>query len=240
MPLHNQNMLSRLVLLGAVLASLASSAQALPLIGDASIGSGTVNFSASGSDLTVTQTTDSSIINWSSFSLGTSESLTFLQPLTSSLTLLRLTSSSPIPVSGTISSFGGLYIVATSGLLIDTLTINAYSLWLTTSDISDADFLAGSYNFDSGSGGGTIDVTGTLTLNGGTTGGSINLSGGGSVGGSGGTSGGGIVVGGGSIDLTGGSGGGTITLNDVPEPASYTLLLAALGILAVTSMRRIA
>lgn len=225
MPLRNQNMLSRLALLGAILASLASSAQALPLTSDAVVASGTANFSASGSDLTVTQTTDSSIINWSSFSLGTGESLTILQPLSSSLTLLRLTGSSPIPVSGAISSYGGLYIVAASGLLIDTLTINAYSLWLTTSDISDADFLAGNYNFGSGSGSGTIDVTGTLTLNGGTSGGIYD---------------GGIVVGGGSIDLTGGSGGGTITLNDVPEPASYTLLLAALGILAVTSMRRIA
>ncbi len=210
-------------------------AQALPYVGDASVVSGQVDFSAVGNSLTANQGSTNAIINWNAFSLGANESLSFLQSASAATTLLRFTGSGPINIGGNLTSLGSLFIVAPGGIVLDgSLTVSGAALWLSTTDISDANFLAGIYDFG-GSGGGTITIGG---------GGSINLIGGGSgsdysaiallpkqtrpginydftyI----------IVDPPTPIDV------GLITL--IPEPETYGLVLAGLALLFATARRR--
>lgn len=244
----------------AALSFISSSAQALPSVSDASVSFGSVTFTSSGNDITITQASNASIINWSSFALNSGESLTFQQQTSSDTTLLRITGSNPLVFSGTLTSIGGIFLVAEDGLA-GNMVINASKLWISNANISNDDFINGNYGYpintglniiaggvgsggggsairgNGSSGGGSLDLAG----GGGSVGGNLDLVGGGGSGGSIGSGTGGIVViGGGNLVLTGagGSGGGTnISVLSVAEPETYALLMSGLALLGAVANR---
>lgn len=231
----------------AMLALVPTSVHALPSPSDASVVSGSANFATVSDNMTITQSTSASIINWSSFAINAGESLTFLQPSPSNTTLLRITGTGPTAIFGSLTSFGGLFIVAEAGLVLGGYSsIEAPTIWLSTTNISDVDFLAGNYGIldarsASGTGDGSIiiDTGATITANGG----SLSLYGGTIGGGNGMIAPGGAIIlnGGGTIAGSGsGSGwyGGTIQIHAIPEPATYSLMLASLVLLGATTRRR--
>ena len=82
---------SVLVAFGA-LPAYALDPAALPTGGQVAAGSATI--SQSGARMDVNQATQKAIINWSSFNIGSSASVNFAQPSSSSVVLNRVTSSS--------------------------------------------------------------------------------------------------------------------------------------------------
>lgn len=176
--------LFRLLSACTAFALAATSAQALPV--PANVSNGSVSFATNGSELTVTST-PGSIIEWSAFSVGVGETVTFVQAAESSTTLIRVLTDSPLNISGNLTSNGGLFFVSPGGFY-GSGTLQAPLLWLLDPNISDADFLAGNY--------GSPPPSGILIL----------------------------------------SGGGISNLN-VPEPATYAMMLVALVALGAARRR---
>jgi len=116
-----------------------------------SVVGGAANISGLGtSNVTVTSTTNSAIINWNTFNVGTGESVRFNEPSSSSVVLNRVTGGlGPSEILGTITSNGRVFIINRDGILFGAgAVINTAGFLASTSDIANADFMAGKYNFN--------------------------------------------------------------------------------------------
>lgn len=205
------------------------------------VAGGSATISASGSSMTVNSSSNNTIINWTGFSVGASESVRFNQPSTSSSVLNRVTGPDGSSIAGSLSSNGHIFLVNPNGVVIAPgAQIDVASLTVSTFDVSDSSFLSGNPVF-SGSGAGTITVIGgglptggvitsggaTLntnnTINVTTSGGTINWT-------SFGVGAGGSI---GSVTATGGAaGGGTVLLratSGLPTPSQLQGALVTAG-----------
>ena len=99
--------------------------------------------------LTVTQSTDKAIINWQTFNIGNGETTQFVQPSSSSVTLNRVTGGlGPSDIEGALKANGNVFVINPDGILFGpNSVVDVGSLVATTSDIADADFMAGTYAF---------------------------------------------------------------------------------------------
>lgn len=153
------------VALAAGVMALSSAAEAGPHGGV--VTAGAAGIAQSGPVTTVTQTTGRAVINWQSFSTSPSETVDFVQPSTSSVTLNRVVGSERSVLEGTLDATGKVFLLNSSGVLmtrgakVDTAGFVASSLGL-----SDQDFLAGKYAFQ-GTGPGAVANEGTLSAPGG-------------------------------------------------------------------------
>jgi filamentous hemagglutinin family protein len=101
------------------------------------------------SPVTVTQQTNSAIINWNTFNIGTLEKTNIFQPSASSVELDRVTGGlGPSQVLGSLWSNGRVFLVNPDGILFGPgAKIDTGSFLATTHDIANSDFMAGRYNF---------------------------------------------------------------------------------------------
>ena len=123
--------------------ALVGAQTALPSRGTVASGAATIN-PASNNALSITQTSQRAIINWNSFSVGASNSVTFTQPDASAAILNRVTGSTPSTIAGTLSSNGQVYLVNPNGIAITpggTVTVGG-GFVASTHDIGDAEFNA--------------------------------------------------------------------------------------------------
>jgi filamentous hemagglutinin family protein len=126
-------------------------AQNLPTGGQVVSGQATIN--QSGSAMTINQSSDRMIANWQSFSIGAGNSVTFNQPGASSVALNRVVGQDPSKILGSLSANGQVFLVNPNGIAIGkTGSVQTGGFVASTLGISNADFLAGRYNF-TGSGG---------------------------------------------------------------------------------------
>jgi filamentous hemagglutinin family protein len=148
----------------------------LPKGGTVAAGSATVR-NSSGNGLTITQTTSNAIINWNSFSVGQSNSVTINQPNSSSALLNRVTGSTPSSIAGTISANGSVMLVNPNGIAITpTGTVKVGGGFIGSSlDISNADFQAGNLTFRAPGAPASVSNAGTISA---ASGGSVALLGG--------------------------------------------------------------
>jgi filamentous hemagglutinin family protein len=131
-----------------LLASLGSTSLALPANGVVTNGSAAISSNAA-SSLTITQTSASATINWQSFNIGTSESVRFVQPSSSSVALNRVLGSDPSQILGNLSANGQVFLVNPNGILFGKgASVNVGGLVASTLGIADTDFLAGRYRFE--------------------------------------------------------------------------------------------
>src|SRR4029453_9080400 len=102
------------------------------------------------SSVTINQTSNRAIINWQHFNIGTGEKAQFIQPSSSSVALNRITGSQdPTVIQGELTANGQIFIVNPNGILFGAgAVVNTAGLLATTSDISNANFMAGKYKFD--------------------------------------------------------------------------------------------
>ena len=108
---------------------------------------GTVTIKVNGGDTTVTQTSSRAVIDWNSFNVGATESVTFTVP-NNGATLNRVSGLSTI--SGTVTSNGALYFVSPNGMVFEaTSKVSVNSLVVSTADISNANFMASTNNLNS-------------------------------------------------------------------------------------------
>jgi filamentous hemagglutinin family protein len=106
-------------------------------------GQGTAN-------VVVNQTSQSAVINWNTFNIGAGETTRINMPSASSVELDRVTGGlGPSQILGSLSSNGQVFLVNPDGFLFGAgARINVGGLLATTNDISNADFMAGKYNFN--------------------------------------------------------------------------------------------
>jgi filamentous hemagglutinin family protein len=131
----------------AVLASLPADAD--PYGGTVVGGSATI-LGQGTSSVTINQSSQNAIINWATFNIGRGETTTFNQPGSSSIALNRVIGGlGPSFIDGTLTANGHVFIVNGDGILFGpNSSINTAGFLATTSNIRDADFMAGKYNFN--------------------------------------------------------------------------------------------
>src|ERR1700742_3519226 len=81
------------------------------------LGAGNASLATSGSQMTVTQTSQSALLNWSSFNIGAGSTVTFAQPGTSSLAINRIFQANPAQIFGSLKSNGVIYLLNQNGIL---------------------------------------------------------------------------------------------------------------------------
>ncbi|NTV95388.1 MAG: filamentous hemagglutinin N-terminal domain-containing protein, partial [Thiobacillus sp.] len=173
-------------LLAMMLAAASGPALALPTDGQVVAGGVGID-QTTDTSLTITQTTDKGIINWRGYSVYENETVTYLQPSTSSVTLNRVTGGDASEILGHIVANGQIFLINPNGVLFGAnAQLDVGGMVASTLDISNEDFLAGRYVFQNGGNTGsvvnqgklngkyvallgtTVSNSGTITANGGT------------------------------------------------------------------------
>lgn len=134
----------------------------LPTGGTVASGSATIDDTSVANLMTITQASANAIINWSDFSVAYGNTVNFLG---GTATLNRVTTSNPSVIAGTVTGDHALFFINPNGI-INTGSITAPTLVLSTLAMSDANFNAGTYSFTGGNSGGRIINYGLLGDNG--------------------------------------------------------------------------
>lgn len=129
-----------------------ASVHALPVGGV--VAAGGASITGSTSTTTITQSTANVVINWQSFSIGTGQTVQFVQPGNSSVALNRVLGADPSSIMGSLTSNGKVFLLNPNGILFGSgASVNVGGLVASTLSLTDADFMAGTYAFtDAGSG----------------------------------------------------------------------------------------
>ncbi|MBW5807765.1 filamentous hemagglutinin N-terminal domain-containing protein [Burkholderia sp. COPS] len=163
----------RLLAAGVSLLGLAAtSAYALPTGGAVASGKADIATSADGKTMSINQHTDKLITNWQDFSVAGGERVSFQQPDVKSIALNRVIGTNGSQIHGQIDANGKVFVVNPNGVVFGAgAQVNVGGLVASTKDISDKDFLAGTYRF-SGTSGQSVENAGTIAA---TEGGSVAL-----------------------------------------------------------------
>lgn len=109
---------------------------------------GSASIAQNGSVTNITQTTGKAAINWQNFSIGTAETVNFIQPSVNAVTLNRVVGNEKSIIDGALNANGQVFILNSNGLLFSkNASINTAGLVATTMNLSDTDFMNGNYNF---------------------------------------------------------------------------------------------
>ncbi|MBV8123618.1 MAG: filamentous hemagglutinin N-terminal domain-containing protein, partial [Paucibacter sp.] len=136
-------------------------ANALPSNGVLSAGAASIG--VSGNVMTVNQSSQNAIINWTSFDIGGSATVNFLQPNASAAALNRVLSANPTQIYGELNANGRVFIVNPQGVVVGQgAQVNVGSLLSSSLDITDSDFLAGNYKFQGGASLGPVGNAGSI------------------------------------------------------------------------------
>jgi filamentous hemagglutinin family protein len=136
--------------LASVAVLAASPAGANPLGGNVVGGTAAIQGQGS-SSVTINQSSQNAIINWSTFNIGRGETTTFNQTMGSSSVALNrvIGGQGPSFLDGTLTANGRVFIVNGDGILFGpNSSINTSGFLATTHDIRNEDFMAGKYNFN--------------------------------------------------------------------------------------------
>src|ERR1700704_1052504 len=115
----------------------------------ASVAAGQASVGApSETSLLITQSSQKALINWRSFSIGSGANVTFQQPNAAAILLNRVVGTDASTINGDVFANGQVWLINGNGILFGRGShIDVGGLIATTSDIRDADFLAGKYDF---------------------------------------------------------------------------------------------
>ena len=131
----------------------ATPAQASPAGGDVVAGQASISGDASG-NVTVTQTTDRAVINWDSFSVAKNETVVFRQPGTQSVIANRVIGADPSSILGSIQANGRVILINRNGVVFGKdSNVDAAGLVVSTHDLDQSAFMAGSSNIRFNDGG---------------------------------------------------------------------------------------
>jgi filamentous hemagglutinin family protein len=143
-----------LMLSGAVLASAAAGLAMAGLAlagpnGGTVVGGGATIQGQGSAAVTINQSSQNAIINWSTFNIGKGETTTFNQPNSTSIALNRVIGGQgPSYLDGTLTANGRVFVVNGDGIVFGPhSSINTAGFLATTNDIRNDDFMAGKYKF---------------------------------------------------------------------------------------------
>ena len=112
--------------------------------------SGDISVSSSQNSMTITQSSEQSIIEWTSFDIGAQNSVTFNQPSINASALNRVVSGNPTTLAGALNANGKVFVVNENGVYFTpTATINAHSFAASTLSLSNENFLNNIFSFSS-------------------------------------------------------------------------------------------
>ncbi len=145
---HHRSWLTRLLATTALSAVAAiPSTHANPLGGQVASGGGTI-VQAAPNRVVVNQTTEDLVLNWQSFNIGAGEQVQFQQPNAAAIALNRIAGGDPSTIAGELTANGQVWLVNPNGVFFTkSATVNVAGLVATTSNITNANFMAGTYAF---------------------------------------------------------------------------------------------
>src|SRR4051812_38187753 len=148
-----------------VMLAFGSQAWALPTGGVVSAGSASI--ASTPGSTTITQTSQNAALNWTGFSIGAGESVRFNQPNAASVALNRVLGPDPSSILGSLSANGRVFLLNPNGILFGQgAQVNVGGLVASTLNLSDADFMAGHYNF-AGTSNASVTNQGSINADGG-------------------------------------------------------------------------
>ncbi len=122
-------------------------AQAAPVGGNIVGGSGSIN--TNGLNTTIRQNTQSQVINWNSYNVKANETVNYLQPNASAISLNRILGNNASQIFGQINANGQVVLVNPNGIFFgNTASVNVGGLIASGLDISPSDFMNGDYFFN--------------------------------------------------------------------------------------------
>ena len=128
---------------------------------DGRVESGSADIDVVGDSTTIT-TGHKTIMSWSSFDIGSNESVEFVMPGSSSRVLNRINSATPTVIDGALTANGQVYLVNQSGIVFGAdSVVNVGALYAAAGNISDADFMSGADRFTGLSG--TVENRGAIS-----------------------------------------------------------------------------
>lgn len=137
-------------------------ASALPTGGQVTAGSASISTPSAGA-MRIDQATDRTIINWQIFSIGSAASVRFVQPSSSSVALNRVVGANPSEIFGRLTANGQVFLTNPNGVLFAPgASVEVGGLFASTLSISDPDFLAGRYVFQSNGTAGSVVNRGSI------------------------------------------------------------------------------
>lgn len=161
---HNVMVRYGCALLSAVLTFLPVLSYAGPAGGSVQSGNITISQPNSASTL-IQQSSHKGIINWQDFSIGAGESVQFQLPSAQAKTLNRVVGHNVSDIQGALSSNGQLYLVNPNGVIFGAGSkIDAAGLLVTTSHVSDEDFLDNFLNLQQAPDGSAIVNNGDISI----------------------------------------------------------------------------
>jgi filamentous hemagglutinin family protein len=127
---------------------------------------GTAAISATSTDTVISQTSERAAITWQSFDVGSHQSVTFQQPSSSAIALVRVLGPNPSEIAGRITSNGQVVIVNASGTAIaQGAILNDQSLVISSANVSTLNFMSGNLVFDQpGKPNASVKVQGAITV----------------------------------------------------------------------------
>jgi filamentous hemagglutinin family protein len=138
----------------------------------ATVVAGSASFSGTASSMTVNTGSQRTVINYNTFNVGAGNSVHFNQPSSNSATLNRVISTEGSVILGSVSSNGQIFLVNPNGIYVGPAgSFSGSSIYLSTGNISNADFLGGNIRFDPPPVGkvirfsGSIDATDVIRFN---------------------------------------------------------------------------
>lgn len=132
----------------------------------AQVVSGAVSVGTSGTSMTITQGSDKAIVNWNGFSVGSGNTVNFVQPGNTSAILNRVTGNTTSTIAGSITANGQVYLINPNGIAItSTGTVDVGGGFVaSTLDISNDDFLNGNYKFTGNGASDAVKNEGIITV----------------------------------------------------------------------------
>ncbi|MDZ4263455.1 MAG: GLUG motif-containing protein, partial [Pseudomonadota bacterium] len=125
---------------------------------------GAASVSQSAAVMNINQSTNSAAIDWQTFNVGSQAQVNFNQPSSSSVTLNRVLDSNPSQIFGRITANGQVFLTSPGGVYFAPgASVDVGGLVATTHSISNADFMAGNYNFTRNGATGSIVNEGGLS-----------------------------------------------------------------------------